>query len=261
VHSTYQRTLDERPLGSRRVIVRLRVRRYFCDRKSCSRRTFVEQVPGLSERHRRSSVGLTGWLRSIAVELGGRPAARLCRRLRLTAGRTRLLRLLQAPAVPERAPRVLGVDEFAFRKGCTYGTVLVDAEAGGVVDVLPDRTSETFAAWLTEHPGAEIICRDRASAYTKAVKQAAPHALEIADRWHLLQNLSAAVEKTCHQHRNCLRKRAEEETVAEVPKPSPVLLPPAELPRTQIVERTRHRYEDVHRLLERAGRSARSPGA
>jgi transposase len=249
-HSSYQRGLNERPLGSHRVIVRLRVRRYFCDRKSCARKTFVEQVPGLSERHRRSSTGLTGWLRSIAIELGGRPAARLCRRLRLAAGRTRLLRLLTAPTVPARAPRVPGVDEFAFRKGCTYGTVLVDVEAGRVVDVLPDRTSETFAAWLTEHPGAEIICRDRATAYTKAVREAAPHA-EVADRWHLLQNLSAAVEKTCHQHRDCLRKRAEEETVTEVPEPPPMLLPPAELPRTQIIERTRHRHEDIHRLLEK----------
>jgi transposase len=146
-----------------------------------------------------------------------------------------------ASTVPYRAPRVLGVDEFAFRKGCTYGTVLVDVEAGRVVDMLPDRTSETFAAWLTERPGAEIICRDRASAYTKAVKEAAPHALEAADRWHLLQNLSAAVEKTCHQHRDCLRKRGDKETVIEVPEPPPMLLPPAELPRTQIIERTRHR--------------------
>ncbi|CAL9651233.1 transposase [Streptomyces sp. enrichment culture] len=174
VHSTYQRALGERPLGSRRVMVRLRGHRYFCDRKSCSRKAFVEQVPGLPERHGRPSTGLTGWLRSIAIELGGRPAARMCHRLRLTAGRTRLLRLLTAPTVPDRAPRVLGVDEFAFRKGCTYGTVLVDVEAGRGVDVLPERTSETFAAWLTEHPGAEIICRDRATAYATAVKEAPP---------------------------------------------------------------------------------------
>ncbi|MFI5977749.1 transposase [Streptomyces sp. NPDC051452] len=113
------------------------------------------------------------------------------------------------------------MDEFAFREGCTYGTVLVDVEAVRVVDVLPDRTSETFAAWLKEHPGAEIICRDRASAYTEAVKEAAPHTLEVADRWHLLRNLSAAVEKTCHQHRDCLRKRVEEETVTAVPEPPP----------------------------------------
>ncbi|WP_371583957.1 transposase family protein [Streptomyces sp. NBC_01314] len=99
IHGMYQRSLDERPLASRRVMVRLRVRRYFCDRNSCSRKTFVEQVAGLSERRRRSSTGLTGWLRSIAIELDGRPAARLCRRLRMAAGRTRLLRLLVAPAV------------------------------------------------------------------------------------------------------------------------------------------------------------------
>ncbi|MEV4450609.1 ISL3 family transposase [Streptomyces mirabilis] len=246
-----QRSLDERPLGSQRVVVRLRVRWYFCDRKQCSRKTFVEQVPGLTEWHRRSSTGLTGWLRSIAVELGGRPAARLCRRLRLAAGRTRLIRLLTAPPVQDRAPRVLGVDEFAFRKGCTYGTVLVDVEAGRVVDVLPDRTSETFAAWLKEHPGAEIICRDRATAYTKAIREAAPDALEVADRWHLLQNLSAAVEKTCHQHRDCLRKHARQETEPTVPEPVLIELPVSALPRTQIIERTRHRFEDVHRLLEK----------
>jgi transposase len=96
--------------------------------------------------------------------------------------------LLEEPPAPGRAPRVLGVDEFAFRRGRRYGTILVDVETGPVVDVLPDRTSETFAAWLTAHPGAEIICRDRASAYTKAIKEAAPAALEIADRRHLLQN-------------------------------------------------------------------------
>lgn len=168
----------------------------------------------------------------------------------MKAGRTRLLGLLMEPAVPERAPRVLGVDDFAFRKGKRYGTLLVDAESGRVVDVLPDRECGTFAAWLTAHPGAEIICRDRATAYSKAIKEAAPEVLEVADRWHLLQNLGAAVEKTCHQHRACLRKRVEEET--EVPLAATVTiteLPPAELPRTQIIERTRQRHAEVLRLV------------
>ncbi|GGU48788.1 hypothetical protein GCM10010289_81640 [Streptomyces violascens] len=250
VHSSYQRRLSERPVESQRVVVRLRVRRYFCDRRNCSRKTFAEQIEGLTERYRRSSVGLKTWLRTIASELGSRAGERLCRRLRLAAGRTRLLGLLEAPEVPRRSPRVLGVDEFAFRKGCTYGTILVDVEAGTVVDVLPDRTSETFAAWLREHPGAEIICRDRASAYTRAVREAAPGALEVADRWHLLQNLSAAVEKTCHQHRLCLRKRADEEPGEKPPEPKPVNLPPPGLPSTQMIERTRHRYTDIHRLVD-----------
>lgn len=129
--------------------------------------------------------------------------------------------------------------------------MLVDVEAGCVVDVLPGRTAEPLAAWLAGHPRAEVICRDRATAYTRAVREAAPDALEVADRWHLLQILSAAVEKTCHQHRACLRKHAEEEVVTKVPEPVLLELPPPELPRTQIIERTRHRYEDIHRLVDK----------
>ncbi|MFF5287342.1 ISL3 family transposase [Streptomyces sp. NPDC013171] len=247
-HSAYWRTLAERPFAGRKFAIRLRVCRFFCDRAGYRRTTFVEQVPGLSERYVRSCVGLKQWLRAVAAELGGRAGERLCRKLSITAGRTRLLGLLEAPDAPDRAPRVLGVDEFAFRRGRTYGTVLVDVETGSVVDVLPDRTSETFAAWLREHPGAEIICRDRATAYTRAIKEAAPGAIEVADRWYLLQNLSAAVEKTCHQHRSCLRKHVEQE---EPPSEPPVIdLPVPELPRTPLVERTRARYADVYRLLE-----------
>ncbi|MGX1676492.1 ISL3 family transposase [Streptomyces sp. NPDC055400] len=212
VHSSYERSLAGLPVNGRSLTVRLRVRRFFCDRGRCPRRTFAEQVAQLSERYRRSSLGLKQWQHAVAVELGGRPGQWLCRRLRLKAGRTRLLGLLTEPPVPERAPRVLGVDDFAFRKGKRYGTVLVDVESGRVVDVLPDRECDTFSAWLTAHPGAEIICRDRATAYSKAIKEAAPDVLEVADRWHLLQNLGAAVEKTCHQHRSCLRKHTEEET-------------------------------------------------
>ncbi|WP_232795096.1 transposase, partial [Kitasatospora sp. NRRL B-11411] len=205
------------PLAGRKLLIRLRVCWYFCDRARCGRRTFVEQVRGLSERHLRSSTGLKDWLRAVAVELGGRAGERLCRKPSVTAGRTHLLGLLEVPEVLERAPRMLGVDEFAFRRGRTYGTLLVDVETGRVVDVLPDRTSETFVAWLREHPGAEIVCRDRASTYSRAVKEAAPDVVEVADRWHLLQNLSAAVEKTCHQYRACLRKHAEQEVPSEPP--------------------------------------------
>lgn len=232
----------------RTLAIWLSVRRFFCDRASCRRRTFVEQVPDLSERYRRHSVGLRRWMRSIATFLGGRPGERLCRVLQLPTGRTHLLGLLTAPVAPEQAPRVLGVDEFAFRKGWRYGTVLVDIEAARVVDVLPDRDAATFAAWLREHSGAEIICRDRASAYSSAVREAASGAQEVADRGHLLNNLSSAVEKTCHQHRSCLRKQAEGDRIAE-PRRIINPLPPPTLPPTKIAVRTVDRYSDIHRLL------------
>lgn len=158
-------TLDERPLGFRQVIVRLRIRRFFSDRKSCVRKAFVEQVPGLSERYRRSST----WLMA-----------------------------------PDRASRVLGWASSSSVQAAPTATVLVDVEAGRVGDVLPDRTSETFAAWLTEHPGAEIICRGRASAYTKVIKEAAR-----PDRhrrlWEPRRLLSAAAQLVATARRRHLR--------------------------------------------------------
>ncbi|MFE2423446.1 ISL3 family transposase [Streptomyces hokutonensis] len=248
VHSRYRRRLAERPVAGRPLVISLQVRRFFCEWAGCRRRTFVEQVPDLSERYRRHSVGLRQWTRAVATFLGGRPGQRLCQTLQFPAGRTHLLGLLAAPPVAERAPRVLGVDEFAFRKGWRYGTVLVDVEAAQVVDVLPDRDAATFAAWLRGHPGAEIICRDRATAYFTAIREAAPDVQEIADRWHLLHNLSAAVEKTCHQHRPCLRKRVDEEREA-APRKIINPLPPPTLPPTKMAVRTVDRYSDIHRLL------------
>ncbi|MGW3424305.1 ISL3 family transposase [Streptomyces phaeochromogenes] len=141
----------------------------------------------MTEPRRRSSTAARSAMRAVAVELGGRPGARLCTKLRLYGRRTTILGESTAPPMPARAPRILGIDEFAFRKGPTYGTVLVDIESSRPVDVLPDRETGTVAAWLQEHSGAEIICRDRLMAFTKAIRQAAPDALEVADRWHLLQ--------------------------------------------------------------------------
>ncbi|MFE0100498.1 transposase [Streptomyces sp. NPDC059009] len=151
VHSRYRRSLAERTVAGRSLVTSLRVRRFFCERAGCRRRTFVEQVPDLSERYRRHSIGLRQWMRSITTFVGGRLGKRLCQILQLPTGRTHLLGLLTDPPVPERAPRVLGVDEFAFRKGWRYGTVLVDVEAARAVDVLPGRDAVTFAAWLNCH--------------------------------------------------------------------------------------------------------------
>lgn len=130
--------------------------------------------------------------------------------------------------------------------------------------VLSRGRPQRYASARAYNPGMTRVSRSSRATdrFALAVREAAPHALEVADRWHLLQNLSAAVEKTCHQHRDCLRKHAEEETaVTEVPEPTPMLLPAAELPRTQIIERTRHRYATSTACWRSAGRSAPSPAA
>jgi len=197
----------------------------------------VEQVVGLTEPRRRYSTAARSAMRTVAVELGGRSAQRLCTKFRLHGRRIALLDQLTAPVVQARAPRILGIDEFAFRRGRTYGTVLVDIETSRPVDVLPDRETSTVAAWLLEHPGTEVVCRDRLMAFTKAISKAAPGALEVADRWHILQNLSTAVEKTCRRHRDCLRQPAATNSDQQLAAPESPLL-----------DRIRQRHRDVNDL-------------
>ncbi|WP_079146830.1 transposase family protein [Streptomyces griseochromogenes] len=150
VHSRYWRHIADLPLGGQKMAVHLRVRRFFCDQGECRRRTFVEQVAGLTERRLSSSTAARSAMRAIAVQLGGRPVRRLCRKLQLHGRRSSLLGQLTSPPAPARAPRILGIDEFAFHRGRTYGTVLVDAETSIPVDVLPDRETRTVAAWLRQ---------------------------------------------------------------------------------------------------------------
>jgi transposase len=265
VHSRYGRRLTEHPADGRRLVAKLEVRRFFCDAPDCGRRTFVEQIEGLTTRYARAGPGVKTLWRSVALVAGGRPGMRLCNSLAVPTGRARLLGQLHAPEVPARSPRVLGVDDFAFRRSRTYGTILVDVETSAPVDLLSDRTSETLAAWLTAHPGAEIVCRDRDSGYSRAIKEAAPEATEVADRWHLLQNLSAAVEKTCHQHRVCLHKYALDDVDAPTPATAlpttllPLTPPLDNIPATPLMQRVSERMRRSTGCARRRGRSARSP--
>lgn len=196
VHSTYTRSPKTLPSGGRPVRLLLQVRRFRCSVPNCHRKTFAEPFPHLVAPHAQRTCSMQELLRVIGEAMGGEAGARLSQRLAMKSSRATILRLVcQRPLPSSTHVRVVGVDEWAWRKGQSYGTILVDLEQHLPIDLLKDASAESFAAWLEKHPSVEVISRDRGTTFADGATRGAPHALQIADRWHLLHNLSEALEK------------------------------------------------------------------
>ena len=207
VHSYYDRTLADLSFGIRKVILHLDVRRFFCINSECKRTTFSEPLPNLAIRYARRTNQLHQALQDIAFESGGEGGSRMATNLHYgDISPDTLLRIIRDTSQDNYStPRYLGVDDWAMRKGRKYGTILVDLERHTVVDLLPDRTSAVLETWLKAHPGVELITRDRSGSYSEGATRGAPNAIQIADRFHLLANLTDILKHIIERNSGVLK--------------------------------------------------------
>ncbi|MFD5513660.1 ISL3 family transposase [Streptomyces sp. NPDC127051] len=233
VHSRYVRHVADETVGGRAVVIDLSVRRLYCENASCGKVTFVEQVQGLTRRYQRRTPALQRVVDAVAVALAGSAGARLLNVLHHALTWASVLNCLMRITVPDRpTPRVLGIDEFALRRGHHCATVLIDAASGERIDVLPDRKTATVTAWLQDHPGIEVVCRDGAGGFAQATTAADPTIVQAGDRWHLWHGLVEAVLKEVGAHSACWAKAG----------------PP--LKEGIRAATTRERWQQVHHLLD-----------
>lgn len=195
IQSHYRRVLRDVPCGGRRVQLCLTVRKFYCRNPLCERKVFSERLAQFAEPWARMTIRLCQQLASIGSATCGKGGTRLAARLGMqTTRQTILRRIMELPNVATGSVLYLGIDDFSFRRGQWFGTILVNLESHRVIDLLPDRQAETAARWMHHHPDLPVVSRDRGGEYASAVRQGAPQAIEIADRFHICKNLTEATQ-------------------------------------------------------------------
>jgi len=253
IHSRYHRQLGDLPWQGVRVTLDVKTRRFFCDNSKCEQVIFCERLAKAANRYARKTKRLEAALKAIAFAMSSEAGTTLACKLAMPIGEDSLLRRLRKAELTEKSPpRVLGIDDWALKKGRDYGTVLVDLEKHEVVDLIEDRSAEALANWLEKRPGIEIVTRDRSKEYIKGINEGAPNALQIADRWHLLHNLKQFLERylnTIYAQLKRLPVDESKQTLIEKHFQSRPVLSKATKAQTASAEATRAlRLENYHKV-------------
>jgi DNA-binding NarL/FixJ family response regulator len=266
LHSRYRRVVKDLPCAGQHVRLILHVRKFFCDTVTCMRKVFAERLPHLVEPWAQMTTRLTQALQTIGLATCGKLGARLASHLGITTSwMTIVCRIMALPTPLAEHVECLGLDDFAFRRGRTFGTVVVDLDAHQIIDLLPDRQAETASGWMAAHPEITHVSRDRGAEYARAVSTGAPQAIEVADRFHVCQKLSDAVQKLLTRILTEIKAanqetdgkvKAQEGTPASVEEWRPD--PGVHVARTIAIRRTERqtRYQQAVHLREQ-GRSAK----
>jgi transposase len=218
MHGHYTRTVADLPCAGRRVILHLRVRKFVCATPTCPQRIFTERLTTFVQSYARMTNRLREALVALGMVTGGESGERLAPQLGMCVSAPTLLRRMRQAALPPPQPVYqVGVDDWAWRKGQTYGTILVDLQRHCPIDVLPDRTAATTEAWLRGHPEVELVSRDRSYEYAAAARAGAPQARQVADRFHLLKNLRETLQHMLERKQSVLPEVPTEERCQAIP--------------------------------------------
>ena len=242
IHSYYRRKPVELPCAGQPIRLLLSVRKFFCRVVTCPRKVFTERIPEFIQPSSRLTTRLRTLVQAICLAFNGNGGVRLGEQIGFHLSRKTLVRSLHLlPASPVESVRVVGIDDFAWKKGKRYGTIILDLETHTILDLLPDREAVSVKEWLVRHPEVEIVSRDRGGAYADGAAQGAPQAEQVADRWHLCKNLGDAVETALLRLRLRVPDRpASEKETPSAPSPSaPLETPSTEQKRRSQVKRVR----------------------
>lgn len=263
IHSHYLRTLADLPWQGQQVTLQVQVRKFFCRHAACAQSVFTERIPLLMSPYARRTLRLVQLLEQVGVNTGGEVGSRLAESSGIELSGSSMLRLIRRISVSGYAPpSVIGVDEWSYRRGHRYGTLMCDLERHRPIDLLPERSSSSFADWLRKHPGIEVISRDRGDEYKRGATEGAPQAIQVADRFHLLRNLRDAVARIMDRHRQAVQAAAqrtlcivkEENKPGEEPATKPVNLQqetgisPASRASSTKRQNRLQRFQQVHHL-------------